>query len=94
MVIQGGIPMFGSIAAQIQSVQPVSIHDDIYYDLTLRILTDEQLETQNQNSLNIREPAYQVRVPNHLCPNRTPKSGDLLEITFIAQQPTELIFIT
>jgi len=88
--------MFGSLAVQVQSVQPVSIHDDIYYDITVRILPtdDEQPENTIDNQWQIREPAYQLRIPNHLCTNRTPKSGELLEITFIAQQPTELTFIS
>jgi len=41
----------------------------------------------------IRQPSYQLRIPQHLC-ERDPKPGDLLNILFIAQQASEVEFLT
>ncbi len=41
----------------------------------------------------LQQPAYQVRLPAELC-TQEPKAGDVLEIMFIAQQPSEVHFLT
>ncbi len=111
-MIDGGIPLFGSIEVLVDGVTTVSIHDDIYYDLVVRIIPmaevttddndekepDEEIDVDGVDAVQVgdwqlRQPSYQIRIPNHLCPERVPTVGDLLAIMFIAQQASAVEFV-
>ena len=114
MVIEGGIPLFGRIIVRVEGVVPVSIHGDVYFDLTVRILPHDDEDGLRESDCGdeeevggsggkgevivgewaIREPAYQVRLPNHLCEGRIPQRGDILEVMFIAQQASEVVYLS
>lgn len=111
-MIEGGIPLFGTINVLVNRVTTASIHGDIYYDLVVRILPlpkqgeDEEEMASDDNANNddddavkvgdwkVRQPGYQVRLPNHLCLNRVPMVGDCLTIMFIAQQASSVEFLS
>ncbi len=106
-MIEGGIPLFGSIDVFVDGVNTVSIHGDVYYDLVVRILPPEEEGGEDEpdevdvdaadavqvGDWQVRQPSYQVRVPNHLCTERIPVMGDCLAIMFIAQQASAVKFL-
>ena len=71
------LPMFGTSRATVEQVNAVSIHGDIYYDLSLRL---EGAEPQ---------PA---RLPQHLL-MRPPQVADTLDLTFLMGQVSEARFV-
>lgn len=78
------LPMFGTIRAKIIAVSPVSIHGDLYFDATIEYAHQQP-----------GEPATvaRVRIPQHAC-EREPRAGEMVQLSFLMQQITEVQFLS
>lgn len=82
------LPFAGSIHATVISVQPVSIHGDLYADLTLVPLGGES---------DPHGTAIAVRVPTHALPDGAggpmPTPGRKVSVSFLMQQVTGVSYL-
>jgi hypothetical protein len=71
------LPMIGNLRVRILSVEPVSIHGDLYFD-ALVAPADDQGQV-------IGDRGAKVRLPQHLC-KQPPKPGDVVVMNFLMGQ--------
>ncbi|TVQ60702.1 MAG: hypothetical protein EA379_07800 [Phycisphaerales bacterium] len=69
----------GDVTADVVGVAPVSIHSDLYYDLTLRV------DPASDRGLLLR-------VPSHACP-RPPTPGDRVRLGLLMGQVSSLQYV-
>jgi len=71
------IPMMGRLEVEVVEVAPVSIHGDVYHDVTGRIRVAGSDD----------EPrAARLRLPSHVTRARVPEPGDRLEVSLLMGQ--------
>jgi hypothetical protein len=69
-------PMFGSWSVEVKEVKPFTIHGDQYYELHVARTEDRE------------GSIVSLKVPQHAMKGGAPKSGDRLNISFLAGQVT------
>ena len=69
-------PMFGSWHVQVHAARPFTIHGDLYYEIMVTRLVDDDPTA-----------GFTLRLPQHATA-REPQPGQTLEITFLMGQIT------